>query len=432
MLDKIVVLIGAGFSVPADIPIQNKILSEMTKPLNDFINMDEDDQDLDSDNFLDAYIRVSLYLLNTYGDPSNIKTEDLYNKFLYTLKQEEHEKHLEYLESKIGTNNISEEQEQIRRFLEENKPKQEKYAGEKILIKAMLENELKKQNIQVSLEDIFTTFDKSLKEKKHSKSYTYHEEDITQQSILRLFVYYFGKKLKKHSYNNEEYLNFLNFINKNNVSIITTNWDTLIEGYFERSNMNYDLCLNNEYFKYDDITDIKENIKNIKLIKLHGSINWFNCLTCGKTSIIKKENCGEYLLQNNKKEKCICCETENKFNFPLLCPEIITPTMVKNYGNQLYKNLWSAAAEELRKANKIIFIGYSMPAADFEIKYLLQNSIEVTTQIEVILHKNDNPDELTENVKYMNDLLPKKRYEDTFVHNKINFYYRGFGDYFRE
>lgn len=108
-------------------------------------------------------------------------------------------------------------------------------------------------------------------------------------------------------------------------------------------------------------------------------------------------------------------------------PELITPTMIKSLSNQLYTNLWSSAAQELRNATHIIFAGYSLPIADFEFRYMLQKNVASSAKIDVILTSNSNPDFAPENLK---DLLPTKRYRDAFPKNDISFYYQGFGSFF--
>lgn len=109
-------------------------------------------------------------------------------------------------------------------------------------------------------------------------------------------------------------------------------------------------------------------------------------------------------------------------------PELITPTMMKSLSNQLYTKLWSSAAKELRNATHIIFLGYSLPIADFEFRYMLQKNVPSSAKIDIVLTSNSNPDLVPNNLK---DLLPAKRYLDVFPKNKISFYYNGFGQYFR-
>jgi NAD-dependent SIR2 family protein deacetylase len=447
MQNKTIVITGAGFSAPANIPIQNKILDEMITQENNILDTPKSNIELDNEKFLDAFVRVGLYLLTNYCDITEdiiftefagISNNDLSKRYSTARKSSER---IDFFNELIEKSSIPDEDENrnrekiiIQKFLLEHGPSFDEYFTEMIYIKGEIKRRLAHSEINVSLEDIFTAFDKAISLKMHTRNFTYHEEDAVKQSILRLFIYYFGKRLLAHDYKSRDYLRFIEFIKRSegSCSIITTNWDTLIEGYFVKGSIAYDLCLNSIYYKYDDSRKNSKRKKEpaLKLIKLHGSINWFRYLQCGYMSIIEKRPCGEYLFSVDKEEICINCGEKARNDSVLLQPEIITPTMIKSFDNQLYKNLWASAAEELRSAERIIFIGYSMPTADYELKYLLQNNISSACKIDVVLYRNDDPKQLTKKQKHIEYLLPEKRYTDAFIKNNINFFYEGFGEYF--
>ena len=443
MQDKIIIITGAGFSAPADLPIQNRILDEMIKQEQSILDVSQSNIELDNEKFLDAFARVGLYLLTNYGSISDeavakefsgISNNDLFRSYTSTRKLPDR---IDFLNMLLSGAEKHQDVERtiIQRFLLDNGPAFDNYFAELIYLKGEIKRRLGYCKVSVSLEDVFTAFDKSIAQKTHTRNFTYHEEDQVRQSILRLFVYYFGKIMSNHKYDITDYLSFIRFIklNSENVSLISTNWDTLIEGYLSRNGIEYDLCLNSLYYRYDYSRKNPSSRKRTvptKLVKLHGSINWFRCLQCDCISIIEKNPCGEYLLSADKKEVCINCGVQARDDSVLLQPEIITPTMIKSFDNQLYRNLWTSAAEELRNARKIVFIGYSMPAADFELKYMLQNSIKQNCEIEVVLHHNDNPEQLSQVQGHLEALLPEKRYRDAFVKNPIRFNYEGFGSYF--
>lgn len=144
-------------------------------------------------------------------------------------------------------------------------------------------------------------------------------------------------------------------------------------------------------------------------------------------SIFEKNHAATSLFEDNRTEKCPVCGHEKTAHGASMQPELITPTMMKSLSNQLYTNLWSSAAQELRDATHIIFVGYSLPIADFEFRYMLQKNVTSSAKIDVILTPNSNPDLVANNLK---DLLPSKRYLDAFPKNKVSFYYEGFGPYF--
>ena len=166
-------------------------------------------------------------------------------------------------------------------------------------------------------------------------------------------------------------------------------------------------------------------------MKLHGSVNWFRCSNCGCIIIVEKEQYTDYLLQDNS-VKCLACGQTGDNGSPLLHTEIITPTMIKSIDSQIYRNIWKSASEVLSYAKKVIFIGYSLPIADFELRYLLFKNVSVDAEIDVVLHHNDDPNKIPSNISYLHDLLPQKRYYELFPKNKIAYFYNGFQHYFDE
>jgi hypothetical protein len=47
------------------------------------------------------------------------------------------------------------------------------------------------------------------------------------------------------------------------------------------------------------------------------------------------------------------------------------PTYIKDLSNPQYKVIWQNAGIEIAEADKLVFIGYSLPSADYEMRQLL-------------------------------------------------------------
>lgn len=393
--ERCVFVIGAGFSAPANLPIQNRILKEITQPASkDFLSFNPEPESI---KLMIAFIRVGLYLLQNYTlNDCSEETE----KFSII------EHNLQSITNNTLINNSLYRDVQI--------------------LKETVRARLEHANLQISLEDVFTSFDKSYQGKEYLHQRSYHQISDVKDAIMRLFVYYFSKRVNSHSYNSSEYLDFCNHIKKTkNVTIISTNWDVLIEEYFTRENIHYSLCLNEPYFA--PIEAKRKTPSVVNLIKMHGSINWFKCLNCGTLNIVENKRCGLFLFDDHEVEHCTKCKCKAS-NGILLQSEIITPTMIKTINSQLYSNLWSAARRDLMEAKSVTFIGYSLPIADFEFRYLLQRSIPAKSKIEVVLHQSSNPN--STDLVSLRSLLPERRYRDLFAKNHIEFYYDGFADYF--
>lgn len=347
---------GAGFSAPAKLPIQDKILDEMIAvPTSDFMNADPIRESI---KFLTAYINIAIYLLKVYGNVNTQKLEEKYDILRHNYWADNRVASvLRYIRNKYG------KEADIRNF---------------------------------NLEDVFTAFDKSISMRENTKDYSYIQMDILQHSLLRLFVYYFANRTNRHTYMCQDYENVILFLKRElgYISVITTNWDVLLEQYIDKAGIKFDYNFNSEYV-INEISKEK-NLKKkpgraIKLLKIHGSINWFRCLRCGTLQICGANECGQYLFDDLKEERCYKCG---------------------------------------QNANKIIFCGYSLPVADFEFRYLLKQNIKPTAKIDVVLYHNDDPSKFYDKSS-VRDLLPEKRFKDLFSGNECNFYYEGFGEYFK-
>ncbi len=397
--ERIVFVLGAGFSAPANLPIQDRILQEMIrKPAEDILSYIPEPE---STKFLKSYISVGIFLLQNYTAFDCIEYKDRFEELLLKCKY-----------TKLEPGILSEDDKK----------------NELLILREKIRECLEKSNISVSLEDVFTSFDKTYQSREFFHKYSSQYIDEIKESITRLFVYYFSKYCKNHTYDKGDYLEFFNFLKKHvpNAAIISTNWDVLTETYLEKYKINYDLSLNDEYFVQDGSYKPKSQ-KTIRVIKIHGSINWFRCLNCGKINIVSSNDCGNHLFDDESPEICKSCgeirDTEILFQ-----SQIITPTMMKSLNGQLYANLWSSARDALQNADHVIFVGYSLPIADFDFRYMLHQSISNNAKIDVILYHDDDPSQ-TDKLK-LKDLLPEKRYHNLFAKNKIEFCYDGFGSYF--
>lgn len=393
-----VFFIGAGFSAPANLPMQNRILSEITKP--NPVNILDYNPQPESLKFLLAYIEVGIFLLSSY---SSMDCED------FSMRLFEYNEKFSNTKEQVALD----DQYKVLSLLKED-----------------VRSQLERSNFQINLEDVFTSFDKSYQRREFLNNLTYYKADIIRESITRLFVYYFCKCTNEHSFDAKEYVNFCDYLKTlKNVSIISTNWDVLIEEYFKHEKIDYNLCFNEKYYIDSAKAAKKVSPKTVNLIKLHGSINWFKCMNCGTINIVDNGACGNFLFEDSMKEHCMKCG-ETTFDDGLLQSQIITPTMIKSINNQLYNNLWAAASNDLRDAKKITFIGYTLPLADFELRYLLGRCVPENIPIDVVLYETDDPVQ-TQNGALKN-LLPEKRYRDLFFKNQLTFYYNGFEKYFSE
>lgn len=132
---------------------------------------------------------------------------------------------------------------------------------------------------------------------------------------------------------------------------------------------------------------IHPNDSPIKIIKLHGSLNWIQCTSCERLYIYDPGD-----------------EIFNRLDFRPLsqvsCPHcrklemrrrIIPPIQGKEYDQSPFSHLWRNAAENIQNVKRIVLLGYSLPLTDFAAVALLRR-ILLTARAEELEFIALNPD----------------------------------------
>jgi hypothetical protein len=92
------------------------------------------------------------------------------------------------------------------------------------------------------------------------------------------------------------------------------------------------------------------------------------------------------------------------------------PTFLKNLSNPQYKLIWQNAGIELSEAERIVFIGYSLPQADFEMRQLLSRMVRPNAKIEVVDYGKANNSRIKDTMN---------RYKIFFGNRDLTFYLKG-------
>ena len=307
-----------------------------------------------------------------------------------------------------------------------------------------------------ALEDIFTPIDKSIKEGSSFAGYTSTELISFRDVFNKLIILAVRNSIASKNKGNDYIKRFANHIvnlsqsrikneKKDSVSVITTNWDIILD------NLTYSILDSQPKPKGLDfsgvvdyccyISSLEENdhsIKpglyalgkgrfNVKILKLHGSLNWLQCPKCQRLYVkfYKRWN-GGYVFD---RIHCRHCRnnyktTPNSSN--KLLTNLTMPTFLKNLDNVQNKLIWQNAGIELSEATRVVFLGYSLPQADFEFKQLLSRMIRVDAKIEAILIDNDNPSKHPNESKYN---TAGYRFENFFSGRELNIDYSGVVNY---
>lgn len=125
-----------------------------------------------------------------------------------------------------------------------------------------------------------------------------------------------------------------------------------------------------------------------RLLKIHGSLNWLYCPSCQRLDIGLSESGRRTLKQLDRLymqdsdslearyschgSPCVECGT-------FVRPVLITPTHHKDYRNPHIARAWYDAERTLREADRVFFVGYSLPDDDVEVIYLLKRGLSHMT-----------------------------------------------------
>ena len=105
--------------------------------------------------------------------------------------------------------------------------------------------------------------------------------------------------------------------------------------------------------------------------KLHGSLNWLMCSLCGWYYINPFGSIVHQEFREEKDDSNICiCNKEMRLKSVLVAPSIVRDIRDSNL-----LQIWKGALEAIRTADKIIMIGYSLPAEDLAIKSIILKGI---------------------------------------------------------
>jgi len=167
------------------------------------------------------------------------------------------------------------------------------------------------------------------------------------------------------------------------VSIITLNWDIVVELLLKANgrSVSYGITIG-------EFPDTFETIGGTPLLKVHGSSNWVYCDCCRRLYAGTRKSAlyqrafleekdfelfvgGRRLkglgLGNHDDRKCPHCGN-------VMAGRVATFSYRKAFSINQFQTIWDKSHEHLSNASIWLFVGYSMPQADFEFRHLLKSA----------------------------------------------------------
>ena len=303
---------------------------------------------------------------------------------------------------------------------------------------------------EVILEDIFTILDRALTFKENFRQFSWSRLLEIRGKIISCILFAFNY-LSNKSEKKTEFKKFAKLLLENaktvskelSAAIINLNWDNVFETFLNDLELRM-LDYGTVIFNIDEEDDAcansihPERNQRLRFLKLHGSLDWLYCSNCGRLfgRVYKSIALDAFY----RPVECLFCknfppprngEKNREEDLPRLQSLIITPTYLKDFDNLHSREIWQSAFYELFQAKEVIFIGYSFPEADFELRYLLKKAICPESKITVVLHPEDNPNEYTPRIQEKLN-LPEKRYIQFFGGPKVDFKYIGTERYLKQ
>jgi len=209
-------------------------------------------------------------------------------------------------------------------------------------------------------------------------------------------------------------------------AVVSTNWDTTLDfALLGDSPSMIDYCTYTipwerhfKDYRGPPKTPLREvpslwkralNLPTIKLLKLHGSLNWLLCPTCARLYVSSTHDIGlrglvKSGLEPPRRRYCPECLriAGGTDRAPIMREVLVTPTMLKWLDMVHLRMIWYNALIEIAEAKRVIFAGYSAPLADFELRYMLAKAFSVRKsrpKVLVVTRNRRVSDDVDERVK---------------------------------
>jgi hypothetical protein len=313
-------------------------------------------------------------------------------------------------------------------------------------LKTMFESLQPDELETVPLEDVFTMLDRARKAGETIKGFSHEEIRKSYAALVRTIVHEFQRKLNGFDFSGSPFVDFADELiakryadgsliaqDADPFSLISLNWDTIPDYLINTRGCTSGRRVVLDYGCYDyDLEDSPghlpsirrkgQGLFNVKLLKLHGSLNWVVCSCCARLFSCNTGGSPPIASLAGQCRYCGAVDLENV---------IITPTLMKDLAQNQVRNVWHNAYLDLQDCSRLVFVGYSFPMADFEFRYMLLKATlgNQFLKVRVVLFP---PDPCTGEVLWRRNEV-QNRYQQFFGANRdIEFKFMDSADFMRD
>jgi hypothetical protein len=198
-------------------------------------------------------------------------------------------------------------------------------------------------------------------------------------------------------------------LNGNGDSVITTNYDILVE-----QNLKCGFCY-----------PVKQ-LGKVLVLKLHGSINWYEV---DHGFDLSSEDNAEEILAFSKETKLISANYHlkdgNHTINDMVEPLIVPPFANKRYDHGIFRQMFYQAARTLLEAEELIILGYSFSDYDYFVKQLVDFALNSNdTKIRRVYHYDNSSKPIVivgGNEQVKNPILKERLNKPHYQPHKVDF-----------
>jgi NAD-dependent SIR2 family protein deacetylase len=245
-----------------------------------------------------------------------------------------------------------------------------------------------------SLEDLFTCIDISANSGHHLGSkYAPQALRTARRALIVRTIRMLRERYSKARMDKDarwaELEDVFETVDVDNSAFISMNWDTVIEEGLARTRGITSIDYGCDPIAVKFVASaVKPRIvsgRKVRVGKLHGSINWLYCDNCRAVFWFEPKQClkiaGQLFSPGDWSIVAGGARTGGRTSVYRACPEcgaaglgtrLVTFSYRKALDFPMFQKGWLFAEKLLHDADNWIFIGYSLPPADYEFKYLLK------------------------------------------------------------
>jgi hypothetical protein len=248
------------------------------------------------------------------------------------------------------------------------------------------------------LEDIFTTIDLAANTGHHlGPNYSASLLRTMRRALIvrfmRMLRIAYNERARRPDSNWRNLECFLDGIDVSEAAFLSLNWDTVIESGLSRTQglHNVDYACGAFAAEFNKSGAIKRRlfkpaVPTLRLLKPHGSVNWMYCDCCSRMYWFEPQETARiasrlFKASDSEAVYDLIRRRAAAVKKKALCPVCKAETLGTRFATFSYRKAldfpmhlatWTEAERQLRRARNWIFIGYSLPPADYEFKFLLK------------------------------------------------------------